>query len=495
MRLGSKIKKPQADQSAEESQKRLVPKSAEELAEEQLSEDKSTPRFAAARAYARWLKTPARIDNTLNWALEKWNWENRDRRLFHEIMYGVIRWHGRIEWILSELSPRGVHTDQLVYAAAAIGVYQILYLDRIPIHAIVDSSAGIAKRAGGPSATAWVNAILRRIDEQKERWLTENPNSRDHQYNLSILYSFPSWMVARWDKIMDSDDLEQFLKWNNRRPRLILRINRLRADPTELVKRLKSEINIADPWKYNPLFVEVGHIGNLSDFQPLQNGFVSIQDASQGLVAPVVNPQKGENILDLCSAPGGKTGHLAEFCPECSITATDKDIDRLGSVKETIDRCGYKNVKTEPYQDVLMSHQRYHAVLVDAPCTGTGVIARRPDLRWRRKPDDVKRMASVQLQLLRYAADRVESGGRIVYSTCSVEPEENEGVIERFLSERTEFQVDDIQDQLPDGITAENGMLKIKGPEIDGDGVFVVRLIKKRSWEKKSTPDLPILKI
>jgi 16S rRNA (cytosine967-C5)-methyltransferase len=207
-------------------------------------------------------------------------------------------------------------------------------------------------------------------------------------------------------------------------------------------------------------------------------GMVSAQDISQGLVASIVNPQPGEEILDFCSAPGGKTGHLAELAPEALIFATDKAEERLELVREMVQRNGYENVKIVAYDDIVSSKKKFDAILVDAPCSGTGVLARRPDLRWRRSPDDIKRMSSVQLSLLNYAADRLKAKGRIIYSTCSVEPEENDGVIDRFLEERSDFENIPISG-LPESITTDSPRLQLWGTEIKADGVFAAIIRKK----------------
>ena len=253
--------------------------------------------------------------------------------------------------------------------------------------------------------------------------------------------------------------------------------------------------NIGHPTKIDPNFLVLDHsgsgsagrVGDIAHLKLVKNGLASVQDVSQGLASRLLDPQDVEEILDLCSAPGGKTGHLAELSPNCRIIATDRSNDRLRIVEQNVARCGYHNVTTIPYDNLLASSERsFDAVLVDAPCTGTGVLARRPDIRWRLRQTDIKRMAAIQLQLLRYAADRVRRGGRIIYSTCSIEPEENGEVVERFLSEQSGFHLVSARAEpsehreFPVEVLDDQGRLNILGTEIGGDGIFAARMERKK---------------
>ena len=227
---------------------------------------------------------------------------------------------------------------------------------------------------------------------------------------------------------------------------------------------------------FDPYYIILKHSGNISRVESVRKGLVVIQDHAQGIPVNLLSPQPGEKILDLCAAPGGKAGHLAEMCPEAEIVATDRSEDRLERVFDLINRCRYDNLKVKPYQDVLSSSEKYDAILIDAPCTGTGVMARRPDLRWRQEPDHAAKMAGVQRQLLRYAVERLKVGGRIVYSTCSVEPEENDMVIDEFLSNHTGYKIAAENSIYSDKDYCTDGRISVYGHEIKGDGVFAVML-------------------
>ncbi|MFH0766239.1 MAG: RsmB/NOP family class I SAM-dependent RNA methyltransferase, partial [Calditrichota bacterium] len=231
-----------------------------------------------------------------------------------------------------------------------------------------------------------------------------------------------------------------------------------------------------EPTTLMPGFIQLHRPCDLNQIELFKSAALIAQDVSQGLVASLVAPKDKERILDMCSAPGGKTGHLAELGPDCEITATDKSEDRLPMVIDLINRAGYSNVSVIPYQEALQSKQTYNAVLVDAPCSGTGVLARRPDLRWRLRPDDFARMAAIQVQLLRYAAERTAKLGRIIYATCSVDPVENQEVVNRFLSDNSAFRISTQSGLVPANLINSNHAINLRGEEIAGDGVFALCL-------------------
>ncbi|MBM3327983.1 MAG: 16S rRNA (cytosine(967)-C(5))-methyltransferase RsmB [Calditrichaeota bacterium] len=441
------------------------------------------PREAAIRAYARWLKNPGRIETLAGRELDASPWDRRDRGLYLEILYGTVRQKGRLEWIIAQLDRTNESHDPMAIAAVSTGLYQFLFLDRVPEHAIVDGSVEAVRRAGGGGATGWVNALLRRVGREAGEWKIRLPDT-DRSPSpalLSVEFSHPEWLVTRYLKRLAPDNLRRHLTWNNRRPEVHLRINRLRTSPEDFLAGSLAQESGARPHSVDPFFITLPHGITPGEIEAVRSGRAQPQDVSQGLVAKLLNPDAGEEILDLCSAPGGKCTHMAELAPDARIAATDSSADRLTMLEAAIRRSGYANIELVPYDDLLASKRQFDAVLVDAPCTGTGVLARRPDLRWRRRPDDIRRMASLQLNLLKYAADRVRPGGRIVYSTCSVEPEENRELIGQFLADRSDFAFRSGAGLIPDDLLDEAGRIDLWGEEIGGDGVFAVQLIRQKA--------------
>jgi len=437
-------------------------------------------RDIAVKLYERWIRNMTRIDTVVQTALEQYNWDPRDKGLFQEIMYGTVRWHGRLQWILIQVSSRSKKPEPLAAAAAVIGIYQLLFLDRVPAYAAVDSSVNIARFAGGDEAAGWVNAVLRRVSKDPQFFRDLKPESSDPLHDLALVKSFPDWMVYRWSNLMSREKLETFLDWSNRRPGLSIRVNTLVTTRQAVEDVLRYQEIPVNRSQIDDRFLEVEGTGDILDLEIFREGWFSVQDPGQGLVARLADPKAGETVLDLCSAPGGKTGYLAELCPDCKIIATDSNPDRLPPVTETVERCGYKNVEIREYDELINSRDaRYDVILVDAPCTGTGVLCRRPDLRWRRTPDEIRRMTGIQLQLLRYAADHLTPTGRIIYSTCSIEPEENDELVELFLHDHRGLQIAPIGDLLPADAVVNGNRVKLFGQELATDGVFAIRIERK----------------
>ncbi|MDP8239459.1 MAG: 16S rRNA (cytosine(967)-C(5))-methyltransferase RsmB [Candidatus Hatepunaea meridiana] len=445
---------------------------------QQRPKKQTTPREAVWQIYARWLKRKFRVDDEAAKTQKMQDWQPKDRALFQELLYGVIRRHGTLEYIIRKLSSRELNVNEDIYAIIAVALYQMLFLDRIPDHAAVDTAVDMSKRYGAPPVVKWVNAVLRRVGRERFEILRSISEIPDPIHRLSIQYSYPKWMILRWRRRLTIDKLEEFLKWNNRKPDIYLRINPQRIDPHKVIEDLKAKRIYVEQHPLDTAFIRLGHIGNPADLKVIRDGVATVQDISQSLVGRLVDPQPGEVILDLCAAPGGKTGHLSELCPDCKIIATDRSEERLALLRSARTKCNWLNVEVFRYNDLLTSKRKFDVILVDAPCTGTGVLARRPDLRWRREPKDVERMVNTQLEILRYASGMLKPGGRIIYSTCSIEREENENIVQAFLSGRKRFNVISAKGFLNSELVDENGYLSVLGPDIQGDGVFAARLEK-----------------
>jgi len=433
-----------------------------------------TPRESAVFVISKWLRSMVRIDFLVDDIIGKYGWSQKDKNLFYELVYGTVKWQGRLQWILNQLTDRFDNNPETARAAAYIGVYQLLFLDRVPDFAVVHSIVEIVKDKHDQATAGWINALLRRICRETEIWTEILPETTDRFEKLSVEYSFPDWMIERWSKQLDKDQLREFLGWNNRSPEVVFRINTQQADLKKVIGFLEKDEIAHRVSEFDPSYIILKHSGNISKVESVRKGLVVVQDHAQGIPAILLDPQPGEIILDLCSAPGGKSGHLAELCPQAEIIATDKSEDRLIKVNDLVDRCQYDNLKVKQYQEILSSSTKYDAILIDAPCTGTGVMARRPDLRWRQAPGDAKKMAGIQRQLLRYASERLKIGGRIVYSTCSVEQEENEVIVDEFLSQHSNYNVADGKSKYFDKEYCKNGRIRVFGPEIKGDGIFAV---------------------
>jgi len=322
---------------------------------------RKSSREAVVEIYANWLRVKFRVDVEAFGVLEKSEWTSSDRALFLELLYGVIRRHSTLEIFLQHLSNGRLKVQHAVHAAVSVALYQLLYLDRIPDYAAVDTAVSIAQALGGAKQAGWVNAILRRAIREKEQLLNLHSTLADPVQQIACKFSYPEWMLGRWLKRMSIDRLETFLDWNNRRPGISVRLNRRLIDAQQFIDHIrKQEIEI-EKNPFDPDFFLIRHAGDLRKLVLIRDGAITVQDVSQGLVGRLVNPQPGETILDLCAAPGGKTTHMSELCPDSRITATDISSRRLKQLDENISRCRLGNVKLVSYDDLLASNQRFRA--------------------------------------------------------------------------------------------------------------------------------------
>lgn len=371
--------------------------------------------------------------------------DSRDRGLAGEIVAGTLRWRGALDHVITHMSGRALdQIDGEILDILRLSLYQILHLTRVPASAVVDDAVNLARTAARPSATGFVNAVLRSTLRQRNRLpLPARPASpTDHAAALaylSITLSHPAWLVERWLTRVGFDATERWLLFNNSTPATTLRANRLRGTREALALALDRDDVETRPctWAPDGLIVTAGHA-----FESEARTRFIVQDEASQLVPLVVAPTSGEHVLDLCAAPGGKTTALAAAMNDTGqLIACDVRPRRMRLLRDTIAGSGATHVHlVQVARDgALPFTPSFDRVLVDAPCSGLGTLRRDPDIKWRRSAEDLPALADTQLELLTRASDVVRSGGRLVYATCSSEPEENEQVVERFLARHPDF--------------------------------------------------------
>ncbi|HEX7126268.1 MAG TPA: 16S rRNA (cytosine(967)-C(5))-methyltransferase RsmB [Thermodesulfobacteriota bacterium] len=369
----------------------------------------------------------------------------RDRALLTELVYGTLRWQGRLDHVLSYFAKRPLRTlHPEVRAALRLAAYQLRHLDRIPAHAAVDEAVEHVKRVAR-GAAGFANALLRRVaDEGGDVPLPADPIER-----LAVETSHPRWMVEREVAAHGVEEAARRLGADASPAPLVLRaregVERLRA-------RLSAAGVAARPGRVAPdaVVIEPGSLppGGVAALPGFAEGAFAVQDEASQLVARLVDPPTGARVLDLCAAPGGKTGHLADLVgPHGRVVALDVDPARLGRVRETVARLGVADRVTVAAHDATTPLPAplagpYDAVLVDAPCSGLGVVRRNPDILWRRRPEDVPPLAATQRAILEVAASAVRPGGRLVYSVCTTTAEEGPGVVDGFLAGHPEYEAE-----------------------------------------------------
>ncbi len=395
----------------------------------------------------------------------------RDRALATEIATGTLRWRGTLDYLIGFYSRRDpARLDPEILDVLRIGAYQVLHLDRVPAPVAVDEAVRIASSvARKRSAGSLVNAVLRAVARNRSTpplpaapppdTVPSDPQSPILEQALdylSITLSHPRWLVERWLNRYGFEAAEKWARFNNSPAPLTLRVNTLRIDRDALGELLARHDVITEPARYSPFGLVVVS-GNPYRTPLAAQGLFIVQDEASQLVPLMAAVRPGERVLDACAAPGGKTAALAaSIGDEGLLVAVDSRRLRVALLDETVKALGLRRARivqadvTSP----LPFRVSFDCALIDAPCSGLGTIRRDPEVRWRRTPEDLPRLAGEQAKMLERVAEAVEPGGRLVYATCSSEPEENEEVIARFLERRDDFQHEDPRktDGIPEGL-------------------------------------------
>jgi 16S rRNA (cytosine967-C5)-methyltransferase len=397
--------------------------------------------------------------------------DDRDRALAAEIAAGVQRHRAALDHLIAIFAKRPLdRLDPEVVEILRLSIYQVLHLTRVPTSAVVDDGVDLARRAGKRSAAGFVNAVLRSISRTRQA-LPLPPRPEDAADRaaalayLSITLSHPEWLAARWLDRFGLDVAEAWMRFDNEPAQLTLRANRFRMTPENLSNRLAASDIIVRRGRYAPdaLIVEEGHPLRGTG---LDQGWFVVQDEASQLVAQLASPETPARVLDSCASPGGKsTAIAAAMDGRGLVVACDLRRRRIDLLRRTIGATGASNIrvvqadllKPLPFSPI------FDLVVVDAPCSGLGTLRRDPDIRWRRREDDLTVLAAAEITMLQHAAEAVAPGGRLIYATCSSEPEENEGVVDAFLSSTDHFAPLDARaaaSGLPDAVVDGRGHLR-----------------------------------
>lgn len=378
---------------------------------------------------------------------------SNDRALAMQLATGTMQRLNTLDWAIGLYSRRPLHSfTPWLRNLLRLSAYQIIYLDRIPDYAAVDEAVRLAYRFGHRGVASLANALLRRLAAQASNlpW-PEGQQNRAEQ--LSLRESHPLWLVKRYIRSLGPCEAEQLCRANNLKPRLSIRPNLLRTTPAELLEILSRENIAAMPSGIVPQLLTLEHAANPAATEAFRAGLYTIQGESSALVAPLLLPRSGETILDLCSAPGGKTTHLAELLKNRGLVyAVDIHSHRLRLVEKAARRLGLAVIRTLVADGRTLNLKQIkqpRAILVDAPCSGLGVIRRLPELKWRRKEADLPALQSLQLALLRSAAALLPVGGRLLYSVCTDTMEETAEVFKLFARENSNFAAEALCSRLP----------------------------------------------
>lgn len=425
-------------------------------------------------------RTDAYLDKLLEIEIKNSELSGPDKSLLFEIVHGVMRWLGRIDWILN-----GFYKGQFskcipnVKNALRVALYQILFLDKVPDYAAVNEAVEFVKKLQGQKSADLTNAVLRSIIRSKNA--INYPNSEEDVVNyFSAYYSHPSWLVKRWVARYGREFTEQLLISNNNKPYLAIRVNNIKTNIEEL-KTLLNKVDLKfSQGKYNDEFLRLQNLTNITDWEYFTKGYFSVQDESTGIPCKLLDVKSGMRVLDLCSAPGGKTAFLADMMNnEGEIIAIDRYESRLKILSKNLDRLGVKNVQTIVVEaEAYETEQLFDRVLIDAPCSGLGTLTKKPDIKWKRDLGDIRKIVNIQYDLLKKGGSLLKPGGILVYSTCTIEPEENFEIVKKFLDEEPGFKLLNAKDFINEELTDSNGCVQTYPNVHQIDGSFAAKLQK-----------------
>jgi len=423
---------------------------------------------------------------------EQFRLDQRDRGFLNELVKGTLRRRGTIDWHLNRLLHVGLSSLPLwIQNGLRLGAYQLLWLDRIPPRAAVDEAVKLALKYGHPGTAGLSNSVLRKLaDAIGTRELPlPSPLKDDGTPDLDgmvAITSHPRWLVERWLERFGVEETLALCEANNRSAALGLRVNRLKLDRKELIKRLEAAGLDAVEGRWSDVSVAIESDADFGNFPSYARGDCTVQDESETMVSILLAPKSGERVLDLCAAPGGKSTHLAELMGDTGeIVSVEKMPPRARSMQRQVERLGLRSITIETADGTeanlleMGKGDLYDKALVDAPCSSLGVLARRADARWRKEAEGFPELAELQGKLLRAAAQVVRPGGALVYSVCSFEPEETDAVIASFLAGHPEWSKDDAKAFLPGDLVEQGGSMRILPHRHGTDGAFAARLVRK----------------
>ncbi|NLJ78574.1 MAG: 16S rRNA (cytosine(967)-C(5))-methyltransferase RsmB [Tissierellia bacterium] len=409
----------------------------------------------------------------------------RDRNLVRELVYGVLENRIYIDYIISRASNIGIEKIQpRVLEILRMGIYQIAFMDRIPDRAAINEAVNLSKWGGHKGISGYVNGVLRNVSRNIERLMKIEVIDREHA--LSIKYSHPLWMIRRWIEDYGYEFTKQLCKYNNHRPRLNIRTNTIKITRRELRNRLAKYGYTVNETKHAADGLIVENPSAITEIEEFKLGYFFIQDESSMLVAQIANPKGNNIVLDLCSAPGGKATHFAELMNDRGkIIGRDIYDHKLRLIDENAARLGITIIETQKFDAMELDKAwigKADYCIVDAPCSGLGIIRRRPEIKWNRNEDDIEDLVRIQSGILDNAKMYIKPDGIIIYSTCTIGRQENIDIVEEFIHKNPGFELMNFHDRVnfkQDMQSATNGYIELFPHIHHMDGFFIAKIRRK----------------
>lgn len=375
------------------------------------------------------------------------NLNKKDIGLISEIVYGVTTWKLTLDEIIKNHSSVKIKKiSPWILNILRMSIYQIVFLDKIPKSAAVNEGVNLAKRYGNKGSIGFTNAVLRKIDKKDYEDLFE---IKDKKEMISKTTSMPIWIIEEFIKEgLTYEQIKEICRNSNKRPNISIRVNKLKTTKESLIEKLKTKnIDVTEKSELDD-FIILNKAKDIENMEEFKQGLFTVQDEAAGLTALILNPKENEEVLDACSSPGGKTTYMAEIMKnKGKIEALDIHEHRTKLVEDAANRLGINIIKVH-LQDATKFNKEYEEkfdkILLDVPCLGIGVLKRKPDIKWQRKVEDIKKITKIQTEILNTCSSYLKKGGELVYSTCSIFKSENQDIINKFVEENENFKIQEI---------------------------------------------------
>ncbi|HHW66769.1 16S rRNA (cytosine(967)-C(5))-methyltransferase RsmB [Defluviitalea raffinosedens] len=409
-----------------------------------------------------------------------------DKAFITEMVNGTVRHMSHIDYVINQFSITKTNKMKpLILSILRVGVYQILFMSKVPVSAACNEAVKIAKKRGLGGLSGFVNGVLRTIARNMNNISYPDRSKNPIEY-ICVKYSYPKWIIRYWLEYYSIDFIEELCSASNKNPQITVRCNLLRTNKDTLMELLAKENVKVSPGVFLPEAIHISQTSAINDLASFNQGLFQVQDESSMLVGHILDPKPGEKILDVCAAPGGKATHCGELMNnQGQIFARDIHEHKLTLIRNSAKRLGIEIITTELYDATILDKEKVcqmDRVMIDAPCSGLGIIRKKPDIKWKKSSKDIDELVSIQRKILSVCSQYVKPGGVLIYSTCTISEKENLENINWFI-QNFDFDLDTVEPYIPETLycdTSKKGYIQLFPNVHNCDGFFIARLKRKR---------------
>lgn len=438
------------------------------------------PRKAIIKILSQAEQSSRHVDVLLHDEFNHWEESSRDKRFIQEVVLGVTRYKLYLDFVLSTRYHGQLHKAEYdVLNLLRSGLYQMSFMDSVPPAVAINETVEVSKQVAGNRVSGLINGVLRAVKRERSE-IEQQIQSLPEAKRLSVKESHPEWLVKRWIERFGYEEAQSLCQWNNRRPKVMVRVNTTQITVEKFAQSLETLGIEYTQFQHLPEFFELTQAQNLFESDQIPSSWFAVQDVAAGLTASLIEAGEDQLVLDACAAPGGKSTYIRQNAAESArVIAYDVNEKRLQKVVSLAKQLQLTGIETKKADATEHDFPEADWILLDVPCTGTGVLAKRADSRWKKNPVDIKKLSDLQYRILENAAQSLKPDGKIVYSTCTLEPEENWGVVKKFLEQNEGFTNIKVDDTIPDSMIDEQGALNILPHIHHMDGAFAVILTRR----------------